>query len=476
MIETLSNTILSRLSKILSVKTALHFPKERWIDLERKAVFAAKELGFPGLEELTVYLESTTLTVDQVEILAKHLTIGETYFWREPMVFEALEQKVLPVLLKSRKKKEKRLRIWSAGCASGEEPYSIAISLLRVIPDIENWNITILATDINKGGLKKAIKGIYGKNSFRNVPSWFRERYFIARENEKQEILPAIRNMVTFTYLNLADDIYPSLLTKTNAMDIIFCRNVLMYFGEDRAKQIIPNLYNSLVDGGWLIASSSELSQQLFSQFTPVNFPGAVLYRKTKKKSSFSFTDHSVETPKPLAPTALDKEYLNYLNPSTFKPSSPEALEKTDFQPIELSIAEALPSPADKISAIYLLANQGKLEEAEAACEKAIVSDKLNPWLYFLLATVFQEHGMISKAITSLKHVIYLNPAFIMAYYSLGNLYQQQGNVPLTRRSFENVLSLLKKYNKDDILPDFEGMTAGRLKEIINATIKTGMA
>ena len=381
-----------------------------------------------------------------------------------------MEQKILSALCNSRIKKEKRLRIWSAGCSSGEEPYSIAIALHRVIPDIKNWDISILATDINTRVLKKAIKGIYNKNAFRNAPDWLKEKYFIPREGGKLEILPSIRKMLNITYLNLVDGVFPSLLTHTNAMDIIFCRNVLMYFTEEHTNQIVHNLYNSLANDGWLIVSSSELSQQVFSQFTTVNFTGAIVYLKEHQKSQ---KPKAVHIPKvagskdvthlPLKPTLTAEE---------IRPPRPVFKKESSKVPGTL-----IPEQSEEtILWIKSLANQGKLEEAAAKCQKAIVSDKLNPGLHFLFASVLHELDQVSKAIISLKHVIYLDPAFVVAYYSLGNLYLQQGEIAMAKKGFENVLSLLKKYNQDDILPYFEGMTAGRLNEIINATIKTRIA
>jgi chemotaxis protein methyltransferase CheR len=227
--HTLNPKLLSQLSEFIAAKTALHFPPARWDDLEHKMGSAAKEFGFAGTEEFIQWLLSSPITPGQMDILASHLTIHETYFWREPQVFEALVSQILPALVRSRENSGRRIRIWSAGCATGEEPYSIAIALCRAIPDLKEWNISILATDINPLILRKAMAGVYGKWSFRNAPPWLIEGYFTCKKDGVFEILPEIRKMVTFAYLNLAQDTYPSPLNNTNAMDIIFCRNVLMW-------------------------------------------------------------------------------------------------------------------------------------------------------------------------------------------------------------------------------------------------------
>jgi chemotaxis protein methyltransferase CheR len=127
----------------------LHFPIARRSDLERGLHTAARQAGHRHVEKYVEWLLSTPLSKLQIEELAGHLTIGETYFFRNPEQFTLLEQQVLPELIRQKQNDEKRLRIWCAGCSTGEEPYSVAISLRRVIPDIANWKITILATDLN---------------------------------------------------------------------------------------------------------------------------------------------------------------------------------------------------------------------------------------------------------------------------------------------------------------------------------------
>jgi chemotaxis protein methyltransferase CheR len=179
------DNILLQLSEFISSNFALHFPKERWNDLERNIVSASKEFGFSDTEKFIQHIITSPLTRENVEILAANLTINETYFWREPQTFEALEQTIIPELIRSRQNGNKRLRIWSAGCSTGEEPYSIAIALKRTIPDIKNWNISILATDINPRILSRAATGEYAKWSFRGVPKWLKENYFVQKPDNK---------------------------------------------------------------------------------------------------------------------------------------------------------------------------------------------------------------------------------------------------------------------------------------------------
>ena len=446
--ERLPDALMSRLSELVAARTALHFPREKWGDLERRAGSAAKEFGFAEADAFIRWLVSSPLAKEQLDVLASHLTIGETYFWREPRVFEALGERILPELIRSREKGERRLRIWSAGCATGEEPYSIAIALRRVLPDPEDWHVTILATDINPGFLRKAAAGVYGAWSFRNAPPWLKEGCFRQAADGRHALLPEIREMVTFAYLNLAQDIYPSTLNDTNAMDLVFCRNVLMYFSPERAGQVGQRLYRSLVDGGWLAVGASELSLQLFGRFAPVHFPGTILYGKDGRRSRSEVSQ---------------REGI----------PAQEAPARASRRETSAAVAPAVSPPAATLPA-RALANQGRLAEALAACDEALAAEKLDPGLHYLRATILQEQGGEKEAVAALKRALYIEPDFVLAHFALGNLAHRRGSARTARRCFENALALLSARRQEDILPESEGLTAGRFTEIIRATLQAG--
>src|SRR5262245_56174698 len=252
----------------------LHFPPARWTDLQRGLTGAITELGFSDVSKGAEWLLSASLTTTEFDVLASHLTIGETYFFREPGTFEVLAEEILPALINERRGGSRSLRIWSAACCTGEEPYSIAILLKELIDDLSDWNVTILATDLNSRFLKKAIAASYRDWSFRETPTGTRNRYFKEGVAGDYVLIPEVRELVTFAQFNLVEDALPSLVTGTNAVDLILCRNVLMYFSPAQTRKVISNLYRALVNGGWLIVSPSETSQALFRRFLTVNFPG----------------------------------------------------------------------------------------------------------------------------------------------------------------------------------------------------------
>src|SRR5438477_1931588 len=204
-------TLCSQLSEFIAEKMGLHFPSERWGDLKRGLAGAAGEFGFADVAACARWLLSASLTQAQVQTLASHLTVGETYFFREKKTFDVLAESVLPELIGARRNREPRLRIWSAACCTGEEPYSLAMLLHQVIPDLQNWHVTILATDINERFLQKAVTGVYGEWSFRDVPAWIKGRFFQRTREGRYSILPEIRKHVTFAHLNLVEEVYDSL-------------------------------------------------------------------------------------------------------------------------------------------------------------------------------------------------------------------------------------------------------------------------
>ncbi|MCX6652260.1 MAG: hypothetical protein NT137_02770 [Methanomassiliicoccales archaeon] len=494
--NSIPESLLSQLSEFIATRMGLHFPREQWDGLERKVGPLAKEFGFNDGTAFVQWLVSSPLTREQMDILASHLTIAETYFWREPRIFEAFEEHILPELVRGREKGEKRLRIWSAGCATGEEPYSIAIALRRAIPDLDDWHITILANDINTRNLRKAIAGKYTDWSFRNVPSWFKEDYFLDKKNGMFEILPDIRKMITFAYLNLAEDEYPSPVNNTNAMDIIFCRNVLMYFTQERAEQIAQCLGRSLLDGGWLAVSSTELSQHLFSQFSSVEFPGAIIYRKGALESGSSDDSFSKWLPLQNVPVLTSLDSMTMVGAEldepgllSFKPEIVVSVESPLSQKIEsvgasnINLgsfdAEMVEKPSESTPQtiahmVRELANQGRLADAQALCEKAIAINKLDPGLHYLSATILQEQNREGDAIASLRRALYIDPDFVLAHFAMGTLVMHRGDKRAAKKCFDNALAILSSYQQDDLLIDCEGITAGRFREIVIATIQVG--
>lgn len=299
-------------------------------------------------------------------------SVGETYFFRDPEAFALLEMQILPRLFESRRGSRQSLRIWSAGCATGEEAYSIAILVHRMLKNPSGWNISIAGTDVNPEFLGKAEKAIYGEWSFRGVAPFLQETYF-RRKGKQYELVPEIRRMVRFSKLNLLDGEYP-----VGPIDVILCRNVIMYFDADLVEPVLKRLSACLASDGVLMVGLSEGFSVPRAVFAPLFLPAAAFQRKRT-------------------------EIQRAARPGAFK------MELPHQQLSPLGMARKF-------------ADGGELKEALTWCERAIRVDKLNPDAHYLHSTILQELGEDDKAMAALRRVLYIDPENAVAQFSLSCL------------------------------------------------------
>lgn len=507
--ESLGDTVASGLTRIgglVTERIGLNFPENRQQDLLRAVRALATEHGQKDTEAYLQSLFSAPLTDRQMEILTAQLTVGETYFFREMKSLDAFRNHIVPELMRRRAGSGQRIRIWSAGCSTGEEAYTIAMLLSELIPNLNTMGADILATDINADSLEKARRGIYTEWSFRGMSESQRERYFEPQGRKTFVVKSRFKDMVSFACHNLATDPYPSLQNNTNAMDVIFCRNVLMYFVPELIQKVIGHFRHCLVDGGWLIVSASESSLPISPEFSSVPFDGAILYRKDKHEPAAG-TDWMHLPQATGKPAAAEKTFDT--PPAVSKRVAPETKGKSSASPAgtplstlritvkdpyeEALAAYQLGRYADAATALHALfgsdgsaagspatgnsfalmarinANQGKLEHAVEWAEKAVAADKVNPGFYYLLATILEEQHRPADAVQALKRAIYLDSKFILAHFALGNIALQENGRKGADRHFLNAAALLAQMPKSKVLPESEGVTAGRLLEIIES-------
>ncbi len=235
-----------------------------------------KELKTPSLRE---YFECLTIKpMRQAELIAllNEITIGETCFFRNQPQLDALRQIVLPKVLEAKSKLPlRRLRIWSAGCSTGEEPYTLSMMLTEEAHGrLKDWTVEILATDLNERSLAHAKNAIYGTYSTRNLTPLFRQKYFTPA-GEQLQLQPAVRSSINFSRLNLSDD---GRMTFMKGIDLIFCCNVLIYFDLVSKRRVIQHFYNNLLPHGYLFLGHSESLYGVSEDFRLVHLPGATAY------------------------------------------------------------------------------------------------------------------------------------------------------------------------------------------------------
>lgn len=490
----ISEELLGQFSTFLSEKIGLYYPKERWGDLEKKMQPVMLALGFENVADCMRWLISEPLEQDKIGVLAFHLTIGETYFFRDSRLFSILEKDVLPDILE-RHQLDRRIRIWSAGCCTGEEPYSIAILLHRLIPDLKQWKIQIVGTDINGEFIKRAKQGRYKKWSFRSTSDEIFNRYFQGNKEGSYTLTSDIRRMVNFEYLNLAENNFIEGHWGLADADLILCNNVLIYFNQKQIAKTIHQFANALVDKGWLIVSSIEVPFVEDPSLSKRHFPGAILFKKQppeKIRSNLEFKNPP-SLAKKAATNEKNKAALNKLIPLDQKKleKSIETRVKGNKSPLkeclklnaQKNYSDAISNllnylneqekkgvfPLSCIPEIQLLirtyANQGNFSSALQWCKKAFITDKLDPVLYYLLATIQMGQDERSEAMVSLRRAIFLDPKFVVAYHMLGVLEEQMGNHKAALRNYEAALENLDGYGNEDVLPGTENTTASHLKD-----------
>jgi chemotaxis protein methyltransferase CheR len=460
----LADAVLEKLSADIARHLGLHFPPSQWSTLENGMRTAATELEFENIHEYVARFTSAPPTRELIESMAGFLTIGETYFFREARCFEILEQRIIPDIIRKGQGGKQRLRIWSCGCATGEEPYSIAILLHTLRNELHDVDSSILATDINPHALRKAREGIYTKWSFRTTPRGYLRNYFLETGDGRFELLPVIREMVSFASLNLVEECYSSQVTDNDMFDVIFCRNVLMYLTPELATQAVARFHQLLPVGGWLFVSPCECSSSLFSGYEPIAFPDAIFYRKSESRNRVQQDPGNVSS---LFQGEVIKE-----NPTSHE--APLAMEQGACRESSENITLPLPQELHDLEALGLLcracADEGRLAEALQLSDRALAADKLSAGLHYLRAIILQEQGMNDDATVSLKKALYLDQDLVLAHFTLATLEQRKGKIKESRRYFHNALSLLDRYDTDDIIPESDGMSAVRLREIIMVT------
>ena len=255
-------------------RTGMWFNESSKYLLQKRLSPRAKELNFDSFQKYFYFLQYDPRADAEFDQIYDLVTTNETYFFREPAQLTAFTEEIVPDILA--RKTVKKVRIWSAGCSSGEEPYSIAM-LLQEAGLFQQAAFEIFASDINQQVLAKARRGQYRESAFRATDAAIRDRYFAREADGSWRISDEIRNRVSFGRLNLYDEARVSLL---GHLDIIFCRNVIIYFDDGSKRHVVTNFYNRLVDDGYLLLGHSESLISLSSQFKLRHLKNDMVYQK----------------------------------------------------------------------------------------------------------------------------------------------------------------------------------------------------
>jgi len=459
-------------------------------DLDRLRATLAKRCELLGLRDLSHYLRflkgADAAAENEWNELTVLLTTGETFFFRDQGQAHLLRETIFPELIE-RRRAQRQLRIWSAGCSTGEEPYSLVIMLSELVPDLDKWKLYLLATDINAKALAIAQQGIYGYWSFRGMDPQSLPKYF-QRNGEKYQVAEKLRNKVTFQTKNLLTDEYPNAATRE--MDLIVCRNVFIYFGGDHVTEIVGRFKDCLCAGGYLLTGHGELQRVKSNPLRICLYDQSVVYRRddaheshkpvVKGKAATSTPEvlnAAVSEPDRTAPAVVEPA-------STVDLPASAKLAKTDpYQQIETLLLQgdhaAVAKAAEQITrdfpkdgrAIMILArakaDQANYNEATKHCRRAIELDRFAVDPRYLLSKIAEEQGRHDEALDLLKQVVYLDPEHVAAHLDLATLQAATGDREQANRTRRRLVEILKRVPDEQIIEDHGQLTAVELRHEI---------
>ena len=429
---------------------------------------------------------------DARDAVLTELTVGETYFFREDRQFDLLRTHILPSLLETRGALSP-LRVWSAGCASGEEPYTVAMTLREL-----GWShpARILGTDVARARLNAARRGRYTRWSLRGVTPARIERWFDKRASHFQ-LDPGILASVQFSALNLVADEYPSAATDTMDQDVVLCRNVLIYFDMPTVALIATRLLAALAPNGWLLLGASDPPLSDLVPCEVVMTPAGMAYRRDDRDPARMEAAAAERNRPPLARTYPVREPVEYA------PAAPPAPPPVaPLQPIAVPVAQPVFAVEDAGAAyaaadypraealtrellerdaslpgmwvllIRSIANQGRLREADAECIRALDLHRLYPELHYVHAVLLSAAEQHREAAHAARRALYLDARFVMAHLQLGDALARTGESDRAALAFENGLRELAAFSEGEILPAADGVPASRLRQLADMRLR----
>ena len=459
-------------------------------------VTRATRFGFVNYDE---YFKLLSTNEDEFKGLMNLVTINETSFFRFPAQFDAFRDKVIPEILESKPKVSRSFRVWSAGCSTGEEPYSVGMSLLDSGLDGLGYRSEVLGTDVSTQALDKAKAAVYPPRALTGLPQNIVQRWFES-VNGGQRPVQRVRDVVNFSYHNLVKEPYPIVLL--NNWDVIFCRNVTIYFKFASTRRVVDNFFESLNPGGYLFIGHSETLTSISDRFEPVEVGGVFLYRKPRPRRLFSFDDVIASrdgrparvktadlTAQSVAGRILeDRRARREAAEATSSPSRRDAAPrvrpyvKRVATPHTIEVGRTAP-PVDIASAATLIAEahalleRGEPAQAKAVADRALALDPrnvdamlvrayahadasdfasaiadaslalaVNPLLApacYILGVIYQRQGDLARALDEYKRTIYIDHNFVLAHFNAANVHRQQGDVDDACREYENTIRAL---------------------------------
>ena len=496
-----------KLSEIIVKQLGIRLGSRDYNRIKKIVKERTKRLKFKSSHEYITHLSLKT-DIDEWEEFTNNITVPETYFFRDINQYNALKNYILPDLEKScftGKKKDKKIKIWSAGCSTGEEALTTAIILTESIPKGKHRDMKIIGTDINRSSIEKAKNGVYTKNSFRGVGHKIVEKYF-TETSRGFKIKEAVKRLVQYEIFNLKLGDVASFPIKYSGFDVIFCRNVLIYFEENIIKNIFKGFYNALVPGGYLVSGHSEAALVPMELFKPIQTDNTFIYLhkaparqslKTATRSSKPETGSLYIAADVIADVISNDKRSAFKMPKS-KTGDPQQTDngkqsatresqivsnKNSFylKALELYFKEKYPEAEGEITnlmirndvgidglllAALISMNLDNFEKAVFYVRRLHQKDEFLPEAYFIFGLIHESKNDYTQAVRAYQTALFLNENFFLSYFRLGHLYHKSGKDIDSQRAFKNALKATQPEKEEKIRLLSGGFSFKSLKDI----------
>lgn len=437
-------------------------------DHEHKGLDTAvcTRMAVTGISDYETYFRCLTDSQDEFCELLNLLTVRHTYFFRNEPQFAALHHTVLPAVIERKRQstspQRPTLTLWSAGCATGEEPYSLAMAVYEALPDLDQWDVSILATDVSTHALAGAQTGMYRSGSMQLVSERDRTRFFTEKRDpagkHRYLITEPVRRLVRFSYLNLLEDPFPQ------SVDVIFCRNVMIYFDQAIVTQLVKRFYDSLARPGYLFIGYSESLQSIQSDFKLTMSNEGIYYRKIQLEKTWKAKTVADTPAEAVTPTSEKTHSMTMLERIL------EAVIHKDYdRALDLIMGVDAQSPhavEAYYQAAFIYTNQGAYSRAQEWLDKILTLDPLFAPAYFLLGTLYLEEADCEQAQAALKKAVYLDPGFPMAHMALATAYCNQDRPHEAIREYQRAIKIVSTQTPEQEVPHAGGFDHGTLLSI----------
>ncbi|HET7310309.1 MAG TPA: CheR family methyltransferase [Mycobacteriales bacterium] len=451
----LSDQEFTTLADLLYRAAGLAFDDSR---RESLAYSVHERMRAAGCADVASYLAlvAASAGADERQALLDEVTIPETHFFRNPPQIRALRKYVLPELLKQAGA-SKRLRIWSAGCSTGEEPYTIAMLLRELLPSSSGWDIKVIATDVSTRALAAARRGRYSDRAFVMTDPVDLQRFFVLdTEAGCYEVRQELKDLVEFRHHNLVTEAPP---VGAGELDLLLCRNVTIYFDRETTRSLMQRFHTSLRDGGYLFLGHAETLWQISDAFTLVPLGDAFVYRRPGAGGERRTVLPDRRTENEPRPTKADRR-------RTVDDRRRSAAPRPRLVLPPAPPAAPAPPTVDPLVAVRAAAEAGRYAEAADLAGEVTTADPLRQEAHYLHGLALTNMGRDADALVVLRKAVYLAPADGFAHFLLAGALERLDEPTAAARSYRAAASTLGARPLDAVAPELGGRSVAELAAV----------